>query len=142
MYTGLTGGVAFPALADADGRRRPAPTYAADIDNGIVTYDSKGGLHGIQWTSYLLGAQYYLPGVERQGLDLRQLLARQLGQYPLLRRRAAKLRAGRGLVRREPLRRSGPVGARRRRVRDFIDAYVDGQHAVNHRGQLSGFFIF
>ena len=25
---------------------------------------------------------------------------------------------------------------------NFMDTYVDGQHAINYRGQLSGFYIF
>jgi hypothetical protein len=53
QYSGLTGGVAFPALATG--------TYAPNIDNGLVTYDSAGNLHTIDWTSYLFGIQYYLP---------------------------------------------------------------------------------
>jgi len=55
MYTGLTGGVTFP--------NAPA-TWTQDIDNGIATFAANGALEFIQWTSYLLGAQYYLPGLD------------------------------------------------------------------------------
>ena len=39
----------------------PAPTYAADIDNGMVTIDANGKIHTIDWQSYIVGIQYYLP---------------------------------------------------------------------------------
>ncbi|HTQ03650.1 MAG TPA: hypothetical protein VMI54_07325 [Polyangiaceae bacterium] len=59
-YTGLTGGVAFPALPNPS-MANPAPTYTSDIDPGLVTFDSSGGLHTINWQSYIIGAQYFLP---------------------------------------------------------------------------------
>jgi hypothetical protein len=39
----------------------PAPTYTPDLDPGIGTFDSRGNLHTINWRSYIVGAQYYLP---------------------------------------------------------------------------------
>jgi hypothetical protein len=140
MYTGWTGGVTFPALANPTGAN-PAPAYAADIDNGIVTYDSKGGLHGIQWTTYLLGAQYYFPGVDGKvwiSGNYSHSDSANTHYYGA----AAKLRLAEDWwdanLFFDPLP-SVRVGAE---FADFIDVYVDGQHAVNHRGQLSGFFIF
>jgi hypothetical protein len=53
QYSGFNGGVGFPALAMG--------TFAPNIDNGLVTYDPQGNLHTIDWTSYLVGIQYYLP---------------------------------------------------------------------------------
>jgi hypothetical protein len=58
LYTGLTGGVTFPPIQNADGTTTP---YGADIDPGLVTYDAQGDLHTINWQSYILGLQYYLP---------------------------------------------------------------------------------
>ncbi len=60
LYTGLSGGVSFPAPPNPT-MATPAPAYTADIDNGLVTYDSQGHLHTIDWTSYIVGIQYYLP---------------------------------------------------------------------------------
>jgi hypothetical protein len=60
LYTGLNGGVGFPAPPNPT-MASPAPTYAADIDNGMVTFDSQGHLHTIDWQSYIIGVQYYLP---------------------------------------------------------------------------------
>jgi hypothetical protein len=59
LYTGLTGGVSFPALpAPAMGA---TPTYPQDIDNGLAVFTADGVLHAIRWQSYILGLQYYLP---------------------------------------------------------------------------------
>jgi hypothetical protein len=59
LYTGLTGGVAFPALpANAMGM---AQTYPQDIDNGLAVFTADGVLHAIRWQSYIIGLQYYLP---------------------------------------------------------------------------------
>jgi hypothetical protein len=60
LYTGLNGGVGFPAPPNP-GMVTPAPTYAADIDNGMVTFDASGHVHTIDWQSYIVGVQYYLP---------------------------------------------------------------------------------
>ncbi len=53
---GMTGGITFPALPAGQ-----MGTFTADIDNGMVTYDSAGVLHTIPWTTFMAGIQYYLP---------------------------------------------------------------------------------
>jgi len=57
LYTGLTGGIGAPAY--------PAPAMgaaiAAPIDPGLVAFDAAGVPHTIDWTSYIVGIQYYLP---------------------------------------------------------------------------------
>lgn len=57
---GLTGGASFPAY--------PMPAMGgtqavANIDGGMVTYDPSGNgvLHTIDWQTYMMGIQYYLP---------------------------------------------------------------------------------
>lgn len=62
MYTGLTGGVLFPALpiVTAD-PNNPPPAYRPNIANGIVTFSADGRLVTIDWKTFLVGAQYYLP---------------------------------------------------------------------------------
>lgn len=60
QYTGLTGGIGFPALPNPTGAA-PAPAYSPNIDAGLVTYGADGRLHAINWQSYIVGAQYYLP---------------------------------------------------------------------------------
>ena len=45
--------------------RRWAPprggAYPANIDPGIIQYDSTGNLRALDWTTFMVGAQYYLP---------------------------------------------------------------------------------
>ena len=119
----------------------PAPAYAADIDNGIVTYDSKGGLHGIQWTTFLLGAQYYLP-VSNGKVWVSGNYSHSSSANTHYYGSAAKLRLAEDWCDVNLFVDPLPPSAIGAEFADFIDVYVDGQHAVNHRAQLSGFFIF
>lgn len=138
MYTGLTGGLAFPSTTAG---------YAPDIDPGIVTYDSNGKLHGIQWTSYVIGAQYYLPGV-----DGKLWLS---GNYTHMESANSHFYAYGGTV---GTTKSVMAAEDWFDVNLFTDPvpgirfgveyantntmYVNGIHAINHRAQFSGFFIF
>jgi len=61
MYApGTIGGAGFPNLPNPNAVT-PAPTWPQDIDNGLVTYDLAGGVHGIKWLTGFGGIQYYLP---------------------------------------------------------------------------------
>ncbi|HEY5284281.1 MAG TPA: hypothetical protein VIM14_15930 [Polyangia bacterium] len=62
MYApGTIGGAGFPALANPNAVT-PAPTWAQDIDNGLVTYEqATGNIHAIKWVTGFAGIQYYLP---------------------------------------------------------------------------------
>jgi hypothetical protein len=63
LYTGLTGGVVFPAIPNNTGLAA-VPAWPQNIDNGLVDYDISGfSLHPIQWTTYIVGLQYYLPAL-------------------------------------------------------------------------------
>jgi hypothetical protein len=63
LYTGFTGGMAMPTVANTTGLN-PPPTYPQNIDNGLVVFDLDGNLHSINWTTFLVGAQYYLPELD------------------------------------------------------------------------------
>jgi hypothetical protein len=64
LYSGLSGGVSNPALPNP-GMANPAPAYTPNVDNGLVLWhkdaDGTFSLHPIQWTTYLVGLQYYIP---------------------------------------------------------------------------------
>jgi hypothetical protein len=67
LYTGLTGGMGFPTIANM-ANLNPAAPWPQNIDNGIVVYDlgsatQSPSLHPIQWTTVLANLQYYLPKV-------------------------------------------------------------------------------
>jgi hypothetical protein len=143
MYTSLTGGASFPAIPPPAGS--PAGTaatpFAADIDNGIVTYDANGVLHAIDWQSYMIGAQYYLPGLDGKlwvSGNYSHMFSDNNAQFGT----ATKLTSVYDwfdvnlFVDPLPAVRVGFEYA------NFNTQYVDGAHAINHRFQLSGFFIF
>jgi hypothetical protein len=65
MYNSdLTGGLLFPTLPNPQNRQDPtaaAPVYPANIDPGIVTFDSDNRLRTCDWEGFVVGLQYYLP---------------------------------------------------------------------------------
>ena len=140
MYTSLSGGVAYPPLpAPAGGGT--APAYTPNIDSGIVSYDAGGGLHGIQWTTFLIGAQYYVPGLDGAlwiSGNYSHTSSDNAGRFGA----PAKVRQVEDwfdvslFVDPTPAVRIGIEYA------NYNDMYFDGNHAINHRGQLSGFFIY
>jgi hypothetical protein len=189
MYSGLTGGVQFPFIPNIPqtdpNNLNPTPNWPQNIDNGLVGYDINtsnpalnGGLpgaplgpgangfalHPIQWTSYLLGLQYYLPALKgkvwvsgnyshMQSRDS-TFLGNYWGSADFARpgnssSQAYYQQASTGQVRSsedwwdanvfvDPLD-SLRVGLE---FAQFIDHYVDGFTATNNRVQLSGFFLF
>jgi hypothetical protein len=60
LIGGLTGGAAFPAVPSATPGGM-ATAFNANIDPGIVQYDSMGNLRAINWTTFMVGAQYFVP---------------------------------------------------------------------------------
>ncbi|HEX7507018.1 MAG TPA: hypothetical protein VF550_09615 [Polyangia bacterium] len=60
-----TGGAQFPTLRNP-AYTSPPPLYeTANIDQGIVSFDTAGVLHTIDWTAFRVGVQYYLPSTGR-----------------------------------------------------------------------------
>jgi len=54
------GGAAFATLPNP-AQANPPPEYEADIDRGLVSFDTQGKLHTIDWQAFKVGLQYYLP---------------------------------------------------------------------------------
>jgi hypothetical protein len=127
-----------------------AASYSTDIDPGIVTYDSQGALHGIQWTSYLLGAQYYIPGCDGKlwiSGNFSHMQSNNIHYYTIsttaeTAQKASALTSGETwydvnvFVDPAPAVRVGLEAA------NMISEYVNGKQYSNQRLQLSGFFIF
>jgi hypothetical protein len=61
---GAGGGATFPTLPNPAQDPTP-PAYPQDIDNGLVTFDPTGVLHTIDWQTFMVGIQYYLPPMGR-----------------------------------------------------------------------------
>jgi len=142
MYTSLTGGIGFPNIPATMMGAAPTP-FNADMDPGIVTYDAGGVLHGIQWTSYLVGGQYYLPGVDGNiwiagnysHIESANIDRLSPGSV------ASLLKAydwWDALVFFKPMP-SVQIGVE---YANFNTMYAEGTHAKNHRVQLSGFFVY
>jgi hypothetical protein len=143
QYTQLTGGNVIPTPPNPM-KANPAPSYAQDIDNGIVTFDAQGNLQYIEWHSVMLGLQYYLPGTAGKvfvttnfsyiGSDNNDTFTNVAA--------ASKLRLkefwGDACLFTDvtPAFRLGLEYA------NFHDVYGDGVVAVNHRGQFTGLFLF
>ena len=61
----VTGGAQFPTLSNP-AYNYPPPVYeTANVDQGIVSFDAAGVLHTIDWTTFRIGLQYYLPSTGR-----------------------------------------------------------------------------
>ena len=54
------GGAEFPTLPNPT-QSNPAPYYSPNVDNGLVTFDTRGVAHTIDWQAFRAGLQYYLP---------------------------------------------------------------------------------
>jgi hypothetical protein len=62
LYLGLNGGVKGQNLPPAAGAPPGAAPTQLNIDPGLAMYDPTGALHAVDWQSYQVGLQYYLPG--------------------------------------------------------------------------------
>jgi hypothetical protein len=133
LFTGLTGGIAFPNLPSGG-------TYNANIDNGIVVFTSDGTLHTVDWRAFLVGAQYYLPpdGQIWFSGNFSQTYSSNGAKLGPASRIFDHSWWADGNIFYEPIAplRFGLEYSY------FHQTYVDGAVATNHRFQLSGFFIF
>ena len=141
MYTGLVGGVGYPGLPNPTGAT-PAPAYTANIDPGIVTYGADGVLHYIQWTSYLVGVQYYLPAADGRvwvSANYSHMQSSNSGNFGGA---ASKTRLGEDWF--DANLFADVTSAIRLGLEAslFDDQYRDGTHAKNTRYQLSGWYLF
>ncbi len=116
QYTGLTGGITFPALATPPGAMAPPVCRRHRHGHRDLRLQGRPPRHPVD--DLLDRRAVLLPRRRRQSVGLRQLLAHQLGQYALLRHPGEAPRRRR-MVRREPLRRPGPLGSHRCRVRQL-----------------------
>ena len=60
MYTNMDGGARLPVLPNPQAII-PALPYAANVDPGLVTFDSNFHVQTIDWQGFVVGLQYYLP---------------------------------------------------------------------------------
>jgi len=142
LFTGLTGGVALPALPNPN-MTSPAPTYTSNIDPGLVIFTGAGTLHTIDWQSILVGLQYYLPpsGNVWISLNYSHLSSRNIDRYAIG-SMAAKVYKSSDWADANlfvDVNKAVRVGAE---LAWFHQRFVDDSTARNWRGQISGFYIF
>ncbi len=140
LYTSLSGGVSNPALPNPTGKS-PAPTYSPDFDPGLAVYSSDGTLHLIQWQSYLIGAQYYLPYTDGRlwlSGNYSHITSPNSSQYGA----PTKVKIG------EDWFGVSVWGDVTQQIRmgvgysNYNDQYADSHHAVNHHVGFNAFFVF
>jgi hypothetical protein len=154
QYTGLTGGMTLPQLPNTAGTN-PAPLYPQDFDNGLLMFDRNGTPHAIQWTTYLMGLQYYLPGLDGRGWisanysHTQSANAKNFANYgatpPVTEIAYPNARSVRESEDWFDFNLFGDITKSVRlglEYANFNDRTADGIHAINHRVQATGFFIF
>jgi hypothetical protein len=141
QYDGVGGaGTAYPTLPNPT-NANPAPVYAPNIDPGIVQFDNGGELHFIQWSSWLVGAQYYLPGLNGKvwvSGNYSHMTSSNIQEFGP----AAKVRSDLDWF---DVNLFTDVTPALRFAAEFAwtqDKYADGTHATNDRAQISGFYLF
>ena len=141
LYTGLNGGVTNPALPNPT-MATPAPTYTPNIDPGLAVFNINGiNVDLIQWQSYIFGLQYYLPGLKGRGwisanyshMDSNNSSSHGAANKVRFKEDWADVNLFGDVT---PAVRIGLEYAW------FRDQYVDGNAPVNHRVQLSAFYLF
>jgi hypothetical protein len=141
MYSpGTIGNAGFPNLPNPNGTA-PAPTWAQDIDNGIVTYDLAGGLHTIKWQTGMAGIQYYLPPSGRVWVTANYGFARSanIASYDLsLERVIKKYTMWDGVI---YVNVVGPVTFAGEFAQEK-QTYGDDKVVTNNRIMISGFYQF
>jgi hypothetical protein len=137
QYTGFNGGVANQALPNPTGAT-PAPVYTPTLDGGLALYTSDGTLHPIQWTSYLVGAQYYINNMFWISGNYSHMSSDNAHLYGAANKifDTSNWADGNVFVDVTPAVR---VGAE---FSWFNQTYVDGVDATDYRGQLTFFYIF
>jgi len=151
QYTGLTGGVTYAGLPNPT-MANPAPTFntVTNIDPGLATYDPTGALHTVNWNSFLVGLQYYLPpsGNFFLSANFSQMKSNNIASF-LVAPGATPTAAQLGTVFNKvqwgdinlfwnvtPALRFGAEYAY------FRETYADGLVVKNQRGQFSGYYVF
>jgi hypothetical protein len=157
LYSGMSSGVMFPFVPNLSGT---SPAWPTNIDQGLVDYDINPGgfaLHPIQWTSFLAGLEYYLPGLDGKvwvSGNYSHIESKNTSQFArddatLINPNDYFYPADQAQVRKgedwwDANVFFDPINAVRVGLEfaTFYDHYVDGYTAKNYRAQASGFFIF
>ncbi len=140
MYTALGGAGTVNAPLPPAMPGGPALTYAPNFDAGLAAYDATGHLELIQWTSYMIGAEFYPGGVGgRLGLfaNYGHMQSSNTDKFAGANTRESEDFLGVGLF-------FDPTKQTRIGIDYglYSDHYVDGSDATNHSGLMSAWLFF
>jgi hypothetical protein len=145
LYTGLNAGalgVVNPALPNPT-MATPAPTFNPDIDPALAVYGADGNLHAIQVQSVLAGVQYYLPvGDGKLWVSSNFSRLSSSNAFTFKAAGAATTRNNELFADANLFFDATPSVRLGFEYAWFRDSFNDGTFAVNHRYQLSAFYIF
>jgi hypothetical protein len=140
MYTALGGAGTINAPLPPAVPGGPALTYAPNFDAGLAAYDATGHLELIQWTSYMIGAEFYPGGVGgRVGLfaNYGHMQSSNTDKFASANTRESEDFVGVGLFF-DPTKQTR-IGID---YGFYSDHYVDGSDAQNHSGLMSAWLFF
>jgi len=142
-----TGGATFPTLPNP-ALANPPPEYHGNIDPGIVSFDTLGVLHTIDWQGFKVGLQYYLPPSGRFFFAANYTQAYSANLQDLFPQGGAEIELLTHVADRSqyvdanlffdatPAVRLGVAGAYTR------VEYLDGERPDNFRGHVQGLYFF
>ena len=139
LYTGMVGGVGNPALPNPT-NAAPAPVYNGLVDNGLAVYDAGGTLQLVQWTTALVGIQYYFPGSGSVFMSANFSHSESSNSNNL--GPAARTRKSEDWYDVNLFWDATSAVRIAAEYAHFRDTYNDDQHATNERVQLTGAFLF
>src|SRR5262249_46321457 len=131
------GNAAIPAATPAG----TPGTYVPNFDPGFAAYDVNGKIELIRWTGYMVGLEYYPPGLDgRLGLDanhghMQSSNAKNFGDPTKTRDREDFYAAGLFFDPTKQTRVGLDFGL-------YDDHYVDGSGAQNYSIMLSSWLFF
>ncbi len=143
----VTGGATFPTLPNP-AQANPPPEYEGNIDAGLVSFDTQGVLHTIDWQAFRVGLVYYLPPTGRlifsanytqaYSKNMRDLFPRGGAEIELLTRVADRSRYvdANLFFDATPALRFGISGSY------MVVKYIDGDEPHNWRGRAQAMYFF
>jgi hypothetical protein len=141
------GGATFPTLPNP-ALANPPPVYNPDIDEGLVTFDTVGVLHTIDWRAFRVGLQYYLPPTGRLFVSLNYTQAFSTNMSALFPRGGAEIELLTRIVERSHYADANLFWDATPAVRfggSFQSTavhYIDDQQPRNFRGMGQGVYVF
>jgi hypothetical protein len=142
-----TGGATFPTLPNP-AQANPPPEYHGNIDHGLVSYDTQGELHTIDWQTLRVGLVYYLPPTGRVFLSVNYTQAYSKNMRDLFPQGGAEIELLTRVVDRSRYADANVFFDLTNAVRLGLSGsyagveYIDGDKPHNYRGHAQAMYFF